>query len=261
MAVRSPAINVMVTAATKVARALNRDFGEIEQLQTSRSGSWDFTNRSFQHGARILLDSLTNARPKSQTTIAGSPAATPSQSTELWMANPISGKTNFAHGIPHFAVSIAYVVGLQTKSAIVYDFINDNLYWAEKGDGAYRNDRRIRVSKRQNLEDLVIGNFEAESNSGGCETARANLARAGGDVRILGSLALDLAFVASGVFDGFWSLSAQPSEFCSGQLLIAEAGGFTSVGISDNPKDVSDSGILASNGVVNTSLTNILGLC
>ena len=260
MAVRSPAINVMVTAATKVARALNRDFGEIEQLQTSRSGSWDFTNRSFQHGARILLDSLTNARPKSQTTIAGSPAATPSQSTELWMANPISGKTNFAHGIPHFAVSIAYVVGLQTKSAIVYDFINDNLYWAEKGDGAYRNDRRIRVSKRQNMGDLVIGNLEAESNSGGCETARANLARAGGDVRILGSLALDLAFVASGVFDGFWSLSAQPSEFCSGQLLIAEAGGFTSVGISNNQKDVAGSGILASNGVVNTSLTNILGL-
>ena len=260
MAIRSSAINVMVTAATKVARALNRDFGEIEQLQTSRSGSWDFTNRSFQHGARILVDSLTNARPKSQTNIAGSPSALSNQSTELWLANPISGKTNFAHGIPHFAVSIAYVVGLQTKSAVVYDFINDNLYWAEKGDGAYRNDRRIRVSKRHNPEDLVVGNFEEQSNLSQCEATRTNLAQAGGDIRILGSLALDLAFVASGVFDGFWSLSAEPSEVCSGQLLITEAGGLTSVGISDSAKGVSDSGILASNGEATPSLTSILGL-
>ena len=161
MAVRSPVINVMVTAATKVARALNRDFGEIEQLQTSRSGSWDFTNRSFQYGARILRETLSKARPGSLVNIPGSSAEEPNNAaSELWIANPISGKTNFAHGIPHFAVSIAYVTNSETKSAVIYDFINDNLYWAEKGAGAYRNDRRIRVSKRYNVPDLVIGNFE-----------------------------------------------------------------------------------------------------
>ena len=261
MAVRSPEINVMVTAATKVARALNRDFGEIEQLQTSRSGRWDFTNRSFQYGARILREILSKARPGSQVNIPGSSVEEPDHGvSELWIANPISGKTNFAHGIPHFAVSIAYVTNSEAKSAVVYDFINDNLYWAEKGAGAYRNDRRIRVSKRYIVPDVVIGNFEDQYNADRCHAARASVAKSGSSIRILGSPALDLAFVASGVFAGFWSFSAKSAELSSGQLLIGEAGGLSQTGISGNAASGATSGIAASNGQNNAKLMEILGL-
>ncbi|MEE2694451.1 MAG: inositol monophosphatase family protein [Pseudomonadota bacterium] len=260
MAVRSPTTNVMVTAATKVARALNRDFGEIEQLQTSRSGSWDFTNRSFQHGARILRETLASARPGSKVYIPGSSVKELNTNSDFWIADPISGRTNFAHGIPHFAVSIAYAANSETKNAVIYDFINDNLYWAEKGAGAYRNDRRIRVSKRYNTPDLVIGNFEDPLGSDRGHVARANVAKAGSSVRILGSPALDLAFVASGVFDGFWSFSAKPAALSSGQLLIGEAGGLSQVGISGHNDKGLSSGIAASNGQINARLIEILGL-
>lgn len=256
MAVRSSEINVMVAAATKVARALNRDFGEIEQLQTSRSGSWDFTNHSFQHGARILIESLTNARPGSQTIIAGNAQLTSDLPSETWMVSPISGKLNFSHGIPHFAVTIAYVSGSKTKSAVIYDFMHDNLYWAEKGAGAYRNDRRIRVSKRQNLEDLVIGNFEDQAT----DRKRVSVTEVGGNVRVLGSVALDLALVASGVFDGFWSFTALPAEFYAGQLLVAEAGGLTNVGIAKTGEVLPALGILASNEKANGKLSKLIGV-
>tara|TARA_B100000686_G_scaffold354343_1_gene464047 strand:- start:333 stop:1118 length:786 start_codon:yes stop_codon:yes gene_type:complete len=260
MAVRSPIINVMVTAATKVARALNRDFGEIEQLQTSRSGSWNFTNRSFEHGARILRETLSNARPGAQVNVPGSSDENSKKTSDFWIANPVSGKTNFAHGIPHFAISIAYIANSETKGAVVYDFINDNLYWGEKGAGAYRNDRRIRVSKRYNMHDLVIGNFEDQLDTDRCHMARASVAKAGSNIRILGSPALDLAFVASGVFDGFWSFSLESSEFASGELLIGEAGGFSQTGITGNTASGLTSGIAASNGQNNAKLIEILDL-
>lgn len=260
MAVRSSEINVMVSAATKVARALNRDFGEIEQLQTSRSGSWDFTNRSFQHGVQILIESLTSARPRSQTVIAGKAHVTSDHSSEVWMVSPISGKLNFAHGIPHFAVSIAYVSGLKAKSAVVYDFMHDNLYWAEKGAGAYRNDRRIRVSKRQDFSDLLIGNFDDQADSEFSDRTRASVVEAGGKVRILGSVALDLALVASGVFDGFWSFATLPSEYSAGRLLVTEAGGLTNVGISKTGEALPGLGILASNEKANGKLNKLLSV-
>ena len=168
----------MVTSATKVARALTRDFGEIEQLQTSRAGSAEFTERAFNYGSSVLKENLAKAHPERDVLLAGVGNAQLGKINEFWVANPICGRINFSHGIPHFAVTIAHVRAKETLAAVVYDSVHDDLYWAEKGIGAYRNDRRIRVSERRQIKDTVIGNHEESINDPYVQQARGNLARA-----------------------------------------------------------------------------------
>ena len=257
MAVRSAEINVMVTCATKVARALARDFGEIEQLQTSRAGSMEFTKRSFDHGVWTLNENLTKARPERDVLVTGSDTSKLPESSEVWLANPISGRTNFSHGIPHFAVTIALARGQETLAAVIYDSVHDNLYWAEKGVGAYRNDRRIRVSERRQIDGTVIGNFEVNNSDPSVHTVQSTVAQQANDVRVLGSIALDLAYVAAGWLDGFWSLSATPSDCASGALLIQEAGGFAS-GLSGTGNPTNGNGVLAANGHLHATMGAML---
>ena len=257
MAIRSAEINVMVTCATKVARALTRDFGEIEQLQTSRAGSTEFTERSFDHGVWTLNENLTKARPERNVLLTGSTSGELTESREVWLANPISGRTNFSHGIPHFAVTIALARGQETLAAVIYDSVHDDLYWAEKGVGAYRNDRRIRVSERDRIDSAVIGNFEADNSEPFVHKARSAVAQQTNDIRVLGSIALDLAYVAAGWLDGFWSLSATPADCASGALLVQEAGGFAS-GLSGTGNPTKGIGILAANGHLHATLGALL---
>ena len=257
MAVRSPEINVMVTSATKVARALTRDFGEIEQLQTSRAGSAEFTERAFNYGSSLLKENLAKAHPERDVLLAGVGNSQFKNTGELWVANPICGRINFSHGIPHFAVTIAHVRAKEALATVVYDSVHDDLYWAEKGIGAYRNDRRIRVSERRQIKDTVIGNHEENSNDPFAQQARSNLAQHAGDIRILGSIALDLAYVAAGSLDGFWSLSALAPDCVSGALLVQEAGGFAS-GLSGTSKPSEGNGILAANGRLHATLGALL---
>ena len=257
MAIRSPETNVMVTSATKVARALTRDFGEIEQLQTSRAGSAEFTERAFNYGSSVLKENLAKAHPERDVLLAGVGNGQLGKTNELWVANPICGRINFSHGIPHFAVTIAHVRAKETLAAVVYDSVHDDLYWAEKGIGAYRNDRRIRVSERRQIKDTVIGNHEESINDPYVQQARGNLAQHAGDVRVLGSIALDLAYVAAGSLDGFWSLSALPPDCVSGALLVQEAGGFAS-GLSGTNKPTEGNGILAANNRLHATLGAIL---
>ena len=257
MTIRSPETNVMVTSATKVARALTRDFGEIEQLQTSRAGSAEFTERAFNHGSSLLKETLAKAHSEREVFIAGVSNSQLNHTGELWIANPICGRVNFSHGIPHFADTIAHVRANETLATVVYDSVHDDLYWAEKGIGAYRNDRRIRVSERRQIKDSVIGNHEENNNEPCVQLARGNLARQARDVRVLGSIALELAYVAAGSLDGFWSLTALPPDCVCGALLVREAGGFAS-GLSGTSKPLEGNGILAANGHLHATLGALL---
>ena len=247
----------MVTSATKVARALTRDFGEIEQLQTSRAGSAEFTERAFNYGSSLLKESLAKAHPERDVLLAGVGNSQFKNTGELWVANPICGRINFSHGIPHFAVTIAHVRAKETLATVVYDSVHDDLYWAEKGIGAYRNDRRIRVSERRQIKDTVIGNHEENNNDPFAQHARSNLAQHDGDIRILGSITLDLAHVAAGSLDGFWSLSALAPDCVSGALLVQEAGGFAS-GLSGTSKPSEVYLFLAENGLLHATLGALL---
>ena len=257
MAIRSAEINVMVTSATKVARALTRDFGEIEQLQTSRAGSTEFTERAFNYGTSVLKETLAKARPDRDVLLAGVANPRLDKTSELWIANPICGRANFSHGIPHFAVTVAHVREQETLATVIYDSVHDDLYWAEKGIGAYRNDRRIRVSERRQVEDTMVGNYEVINSDPCVHQAQSTLAQHAGGVRVLGSIALDLAYVAAGRLDGFWSLSAVPSDCASGALLVQEAGGFAS-GMSGTSKPTESAGILAANGRLHARLGALL---
>jgi myo-inositol-1(or 4)-monophosphatase len=224
----SPALNVMVAAARKAGRGLIRDFGEIENLQVSLKGPGDFVSTADKRTENLLLEELSRARPgycflTEETGVVDGP-----DKTHRFIIDPIDGTTNFLHGIPHFAISIALEREGQLVSALVFNPIIDEMYVAEKGQGAYLNDKRLRVAARKKLNESILatgipwatrgdhGQFLAELGAAMRETA---------GVRRFGTASLDLAFVASGRFDGYWERGLAPWDVAAGLLLVREARG------------------------------------
>jgi len=224
----SPALNMMVAAARKAGRGLIRDFGEIENLQVSLKGPGDFVSTADKRTENLLLEELSRARPgycflTEETGFVDGP-----DKTHRFIIDPIDGTTNFLHGIPHFAISIALEREGQLVSALVFNPIIDEMYVAEKGQGAYLNDKRLRVAARKKLNESILatgipwatrgdhGQFLAELGAAMRETA---------GVRRFGTASLDLAFVASGRFDGYWERGLAPWDVAAGLLLVREAGG------------------------------------
>jgi myo-inositol-1(or 4)-monophosphatase len=156
MATRSPVINVMARAAEKAARSLRRDFGEVEQLQVSRKGPGDFVSAADHRAEGTLREELHKARPTFGLLLEESGEIKGSDPSHRWLVDPLDGTTNFLHGIPHFAISIGLERDGDVIAGVVYDPIKDELFWAEKGIGAYLNDRRLRVSSRRKLDEAVI---------------------------------------------------------------------------------------------------------
>jgi len=234
MAVRSALINVMTAAALKAARGLIRDFGEVEQLQVSVKGPGDFVTQADLKAEKVLRTELARVRPGYGFLMEESGAATGSDSEHRWLIDPLDGTTNFLHGIPHFAISIALERAGELVAGVVYDPIKDEMFWAEKGVGAYLNDHRIRASSRRNLDDalLVTGitprrrTDEADRAAFVAQFDAALAATAG--VRRLGSASLDLAYVAAGRFEGFWENHLSPWDIAAGIVLVREAGGYIS---------------------------------
>lgn len=157
MLIRSAHLNVMTKAAEKAGRMLVRDFGEVEQLQVSRKGPGDFVSTADQKAERTIIEELTRARPEAGILAEESGGKIGDDPTKRFIIDPLDGTTNFLHGLPHWAVSIGYEENGELIAGVVYDPIKDELFWADKGKGAYVNDRRIRVSARQNLHDAVLG--------------------------------------------------------------------------------------------------------
>jgi myo-inositol-1(or 4)-monophosphatase len=224
----------MQRAVRKAAPRLRRDFGEVEQLQVSRKGPGDFVSMADKRAEQTIVDELRNARPdwgmllEEGGEIAGNP------DKPRWIVDPLDGTTNFLHGIPHFSISIAVEEKRpdgrpEITHAMVYQPINDEEFWAEKGRGAWLQDRRLRVSARRDLAETVIGTGIPHCGRGTPEswaTIYSAVAPHVSGIRRFGSAALDLAWVAAGRMDGFWEDDLDVWDTAAGVLLVKEAGGF-----------------------------------
>ncbi len=231
MAVRSAIINVMGAAALKAARGLIRDFGEVEQLQVSVKGPGEFVTTADLRAEKVLRAELTKARPGYGLLMEEGGGEAGSDPRHRWIVDPLDGTTNFLHGIPHFAISIGLERDGEIVAGIVYEPTRDEMFWAEKGAGAYLNDRRLRVSARRQLAESLVGTgipFGERGDHPAYVATLAAVAAATSGVRRLGAAALDLAYVAAGRFDGFWEFGLSPWDIAAGLLLVREAGGFVS---------------------------------
>ncbi|MBL8671274.1 MAG: inositol monophosphatase [Alphaproteobacteria bacterium] len=235
MAVRSPIINVMEKACRKAARGLIRDFGEVEQLQVSKKGPADFVSNADLRAERILKDELGRARPTfgflmEESGESGS-AAGSATIEGRWIVDPLDGTLNFLHGVPHFCIS----VGLERQGEIVAGMIlqpvTDEMFWAEKGAGAFVNGRRLRVSSRHVMAESMFATgipFKGRGDHATFLKELSGVMAVSAGVRRFGAAALDLAYVAAGRFDGFWEARLNAWDIAAGLLLVREAGGFVS---------------------------------
>ncbi len=260
MAVRSADINVIASAVLKSARGLARDFGEIESLQASPKGTSAFVAKSLAWNGQVLTRELARARPRFG--LLSATASTTGADSARWIFDPINGLANFSRGIPHYAISVALQRDGAVVAGAVYDPLRDDFYWAESGIGAYRNDRRLRVSGRRDPRQMLIGTCAKETDQAGDirerEAALARSATSGGaGLRRLGAAALDLAYVAAGRLDGFWATDLNLREFAAGVLLVREAGGYAS-DLSGAGEPVRDGGILVANDHLHAALGALL---
>lgn len=244
LAVRSATITVMIRAAFAAAKSLKRDFGEVEQLQISEKGPGDFVSRADIMAERTLRKELERTRPD-YGFLGEEGGETKGDGRNRWIVDPLDGTTNFLHGIPHFAISIGLERDGEIVAGLVYDPMRDEMFFAEKGAGAFMNEKRLRVSARQHLGDSVIGTgipFRERGNHPYylklLEAVMGNTA----GVRRMGAAALDLAYVAAGRFDGFFEIGLSPWDIAAGIILIREAGGYVSE--IDGGKNMMQSGAL-----------------
>ncbi|HIF59522.1 MAG TPA: inositol monophosphatase [Rhodospirillales bacterium] len=228
---QSANITIMIKAARKASGKLKRDYGEIEQLQVSKKGQADFVTVADIRTEEILHDTLSHARPEYGFLMEESGTIVGDDPNRRWIIDPIDGTTNFIHGIPHFAISIALEEKGKITAGVIYEPIHDQMFWAEKGNGAWLNDRRMRVSGRTQMEQSIfatgipfIGRGDHKQFLQQIESVMA----ASAGIRRFGSAALDLAYVAAGRFDGFWETNLQPWDIAAGIIIVREAGGMIS---------------------------------
>jgi myo-inositol-1(or 4)-monophosphatase len=228
LATPSTLVKVMIDAVRKAAKGLTRDFGELSNLQVSKKGLADYVSAADIKAEAALFEALEKVRPgygflgEERGMVEGT------DKTHTWICDPLDGTTNFLHAIPHFAINLA----LEREGAIVagvtYNPATGDLYWAEKGKGAYFNDTRMRVAARRTLEESVLATgipFLGKPGHGQFLKELHQVSQRVSGVRRFGSAALDLAFVAQGRFDGFWERDLKPWDLAAGMLLVTEAGG------------------------------------
>lgn len=231
----SPHMVVMQNAAQKASKRLLRDFNEVEQLQVSVKGPSDFVSQADIRAEQTIREELEKSRPGYAFLMEESGASGSENWTWRWVVDPLDGTTNFLHGIPHWAISIALQRrlpdgGIELAAGMIYSPANDEMFWAEKGSGAFVNERRLRVSARRDLRDALFATgipFAAVSARHRLAFARTlgALMPATAGVRRFGSAALDLAWVAAGRYDGYWELGLKPWDAAAGVLIVREAGG------------------------------------
>jgi myo-inositol-1(or 4)-monophosphatase len=260
MAFKSALINVMEAAARKAARGLIRDFGEVEQLQVSRKGPADFVSAADLRVERIIGEELARARPQFGFKMEESGKRPGGDPDSWWLVDPIDGTTNFIHGVPHFAVSIACEHKGDILAGIVYQPLTDELFWAEKGLGAYLNNRRLRVTGRQILGDALIATglpFRGNPKHADYMATLAAVIPEVAGVRRFGAAALDLAWVAAGRFDAYWEFALSAWDIAAGILLVREAGG--SVSELDGAPSVLETGnVLAATPGIEGALASLI---
>jgi myo-inositol-1(or 4)-monophosphatase len=226
---RSALLNVMIAAARKAARSLKRDFGEVEHLQVSLKGPANFVTAADQRAEEILRAELAKARPGYGFLGEEGGRQEGADKTHCWIVDPLDGTTNFLHGIPQFAISIALEREGTIVAGLVYNPANEELFMAERGKGAFLNDQRLRVAARRKLAEAVIGCGLPHLGRGDLAQFRKEFAAVQEKVaglRRFGAAALDLAWVAAGRLDAFWERNLSPWDMAAGLIIVREAGGF-----------------------------------
>ena len=232
-------LNLMIKAAEKASKSLIRDFGEVEKLQVSKKGPYDFVTKTDRNVEKILIDELSKTK-KNYSFISEEVGKINNKDKEnIWIIDPIDGTTNFLHGIPHFAISIALKSKEGVVSGLIFDPIKDEMFFAEKNKGAYLNNHRMRVSNKNSIEDCLFS-----SNHEGVKFSNLNM-------RYSGCAALDLAYVASGRLDGYFHNKINIWDIAAGALMVEESGGI----VNDLSKfNINNIDIRASSGIINDKM-------
>jgi myo-inositol-1(or 4)-monophosphatase len=205
-------LNIMIKAAEKASKSVIRDFGEVEKLQVSKKGPYDFVTKTDKHVEKVLIEELSKIK-KNYSFITEETGIIKNKDKEnIWIIDPIDGTTNFLHGIPHFAICIALQYKNEIVSGLIFDPIKDEMFFAEKDKGAFLNNQRLRVSKKNSIDDCLFS-----SNHEGVKFSNLNM-------RYSGCAALDLAYVASGRLDGFFHNNINLWDVAAGEILVKEAG-------------------------------------
>ena len=257
---RSAILNVMVQAAMKAGRSLARDFGEVQNLQVSLKGPGDFVSQADHRAEAIVHAELSKARPDYAFLMEERGEIAGADGQHRFLVDPLDGTTNFLHGIPIFAVSIGLERQGQLIAGVIYNPAMDELYTAERGGGAFLNDRRLRVASRSKLSDAVIGTGVPHLGRGHHGNYLVELRNVMGEVsgiRRLGSAALDFAWVAAGRYDAYYERNLKPWDVAAGILFVTEAGGtVTTIEQDGDPK--TGSTILATNAGLHPQLRKVL---
>jgi myo-inositol-1(or 4)-monophosphatase len=227
----SAILNVMIKAAYRAGKSLKRDLGEVENLQVSLKGPANFVCAADRRAEEIVREELFKARPDYGFLGEEGGARAGTDKTHRWIVDPLDGTTNFLHGVPHFAVSIALERNDTIVAALTYNPANDELFVAERGKGAFLNNRRIRVAARRRLAESIVACGLPHHGRGDLVLARHEIAAAQAHyagLRRFGAATLDLAWVAAGRFDAYWERDLSPWDLAAGILIVREAGGFVS---------------------------------
>jgi myo-inositol-1(or 4)-monophosphatase len=256
----SALLNVMVKAARQAARGLKRDFGEVEKLQVSLKGPANFVTAADRKAEEVLREELAKARPGYGFIGEESGRHEGSDATHLWIVDPLDGTTNFLHGIPQFAISVALEREGAIVAGLVYNPATDEMFLAERGKGAFLNDTRLRVAGRRRLADSVISCGLPHLGRGDLELNHREMAAVQEKVaglRRFGSAALDLAWIAAGRFDGYWERGLSPWDMAAGILLVREAGGYVT-DLQGKETMLTSGDIIAGNETIHRDLLSIL---
>ena len=259
----SALMNVMTQAARKAARGLARDFGEVEQLQVSVKGPADFVSAADMRAEKILFEELSKARPGYGFLMEERGFVDGADRTHRWIIDPLDGTTNFLHGIPLFAISMALEREGEIVAGLIFNPVSGELFTAERGKGAFLDDRRIRVGGRNDLDTAIIatgiphrGKPDHDLFLRECKHVMGTSA----GVRRMGAAALDLAWVAAGRFDGFWERNLSAWDIAAGVLMVREAGGYVS-GLNGKQDMLETGGIIAGNADIHRALSTVLKEC
>lgn len=252
MAAYSANLNVMMKTARAAGRGLVRDFGEIENLQVSSKSAGDFVSRADIRAEQLIRTELTEARKNYGWCGEESEEVAGEDPTRRWIVDPLDGTTNFLHGMPHWAVSIALEHRGEIVAAVVFDPVKNEMFVAEKGGGAWLNDNRIRVSDRGTMTSAIFATgipFASNPNLPACLQQIARIAPGCAGIRRWGAAALDLAYVAAGRYEGFWEMGLKPWDMAAGLLLVREAGGFVAP-ITEGDKPIESGAVIAGNSAL-----------
>jgi myo-inositol-1(or 4)-monophosphatase len=260
MRLNSPQINIIVRACNKASRSLIRDFGEVENLQVSSKGPGDFVTSADKKTEKTIIEELQKAHSDYGIISEEIGMINKSNTKNRWIIDPIDGTLNFLNGIPHFAISIAYEENNEVMCGVIFNPISNEMFCAEKGNGAYLNNSRIRVSNKKKLEDALIvtgGPKVASKIKDKIFSEYINVSNKVSNVRKFGSAALDIAYVACGRFDGYWQRELNYWDIAAGIIILKEAGGFINFFESDKKFPLKRN-ILASNSNIHEKLSDLI---